>query len=241
MKVVILSDYDAVSEYACQRLVSRMEQTPKRPFVLGLPTGGTPVGMYRKIVEKRIDFSNIVTFNMDEYIGLSKDNANSFYHFMDENLYSKVNLSAANINIPDGTAADIERECAEYEKKIAEAGGIDLFFGGVGSNGHIAFNEPGSSFASQTRGIDLTAKTIRDNSRFFDNPDDVPKRAITVGIATILSAKELVFLATGENKAKAVKTAVEGEISEECPVTALRKHGNATLVIDRAAAALLQK
>jgi len=218
-----------------------MERTVRRPFVLGLPTGGTPIGMYRKIVEKHIDFSNIVTFNMDEYIGLSKDDANSFYCFMDENLYSKVNLPAANINIPDGTAADIERECAEYERKIAAVGGIDLFFGGVGSNGHIAFNEPGSSFASRTRGIDLTAKTIRDNSRFFDNPDDVPKRAITVGIATILSAKELVFLATGENKAKAVKTAVEGEISEECPVTALRKHGNATLVIDRAAAALLQK
>ena len=241
MKVVILSDYDAVSEYACQRLVSRMGQTTKRPFVLGLPTGGTPIGMYRKIVEKRVDFSNIITFNMDEYIGLSKDNASSFYHFMDENLYSKVNLPAANINIPDGTAADIERECAEYEKKIAAVGGIDLFFGGIGSNGHIAFNEPGSSFASRTRVIELTAKTIRDNSRFFDNPDDVPKRAITVGIATISAAKELVFLATGETKAMAVKTAVEGEISENCPVTALRKHDNATLVLDRAAAELLQK
>ena len=241
MKIVILPDYDAVSEYACARLIAKMGETVRRPFVLGLPTGGTPVGMYRKIAEKHIDFSNIITFNMDEYIGLSKDNVNSFYHFMDENLYSKVNLDPSHINIPDGTAADIERECAEYEKKITAAGGIDLFFGGVGSNGHIAFNEPGSSFSSRTRVIELTEKTIRDNSRFFADPSEVPKKAISVGIATILSARELVFLATGENKARAVKTAVEGEISEKCPVTALRKHGNATLVVDGKAAALLNR
>ncbi len=240
MKVIVLKDYEAVSEFSFQKLSEKLHENIGKKIVLGLPTGSTPLLFYKKISENELDFENVITFNMDEYVGLDKQNENSFYYFMNQNLYSKVNLKEQNINIPNGMAKDLTKECMDYEEKIKQAGGIDMFFGGVGSNGHIAFNEPYSSFNSVTRVQDLTLKTIKDNSRFFKSLEEVPKKALTVGISTIMSAKELIFMASGENKARAVFEAVKGEVSEACPVTVLQKHENAYLVVDEAAASLLK-
>lgn len=219
--------------------------TAEKPFVMGLPTGGTVVDFYANLrlfyKEHLLDFRHIVTFNMDEYVGLPQDHPQSYHSYMRQNLFSEVNIPPENTHILDGQAANLPLECAQYERAIRQAGGIHLFLGGVGRNGHIAFNEPGSSFDSRTRPVNLTAATIQANSRFFLNDvHRVPTQALTVGIGTILQAQELLFLASGPSKAGAVAQLCKPGLSEACPLTALKLHPHATLLADSAACALAE-
>lgn len=217
----------------------------QKPFVLGLPTGGTVVDLYANLrlfhKEKLLSFRHVVTFNMDEYVGLPQDHPQSYHSYMRQNLFDEVDILPQNIHILNGQAADLPAECAAYETAISQAGGIELFLGGVGRNGHIAFNEPGSPLNSRTRPVDLTPATIQANSRFFLNDiHRVPTRALTVGIATILQARELLFLASGPTKAQALARLAAPGISPQCPLTALKRHPHATLLADEAACASLQ-
>ena len=224
--------------------VASFAPSENKPFVLGLPTGATVVDMYRFLCEMysngQLDFSHIVTFNMDEYVGLTPDDPNSYHFYMREHLFKHVNLKPSNTHILDGLAADLQAVCDAYENSIRQAGGIRLFLGGVGRNGHLAFNEPGSAFTSRTRPVTLEPSTRQANSRFFNNDvSRVPAQALTVGIGTVLDAEELLFLASGEQKAQAVARLSQGEISPQWPITALKTHPNATLLVDEAAAAQL--
>lgn len=208
MRVIILDDYDLVSAYAARRVIEKINQanpTPENPFVLGLPTGSSPVGMYKQLVEAyregRVSFRNVVTFNMDEYVGLPEEHPESYHSFMRRNLFDHIDCPAENINILNGNAVDLAAECARYEAKIESYGGIDLFIGGIGPDGHIAFNEPFSSFLSRTRVKTLTTDTRIANARFFGgDPDQVPALALTVGVATVMSAREVMILANGHAK-----------------------------------------
>lgn len=215
------------------------------PFVLGLPTGSTPLGTYKELIRLykagKVSFANVVTFNMDEYVGLPEEHPESYHSFMWTNFFSHIDIKAENINILDGNAADLEKECAAYEAKIEAVGGIDLFMGGVGNDGHIAFNEPFSSMTSRTREMMLTEDTIIVNSRFFGGDTSlVPKTALTVGVGTILSSREVMILATGYPKARAVKEGVEGAYSHVWTITGLQTHPNAILVVDDAASTELK-
>lgn len=211
-----------------------------RPFVLGLPTGSTPLNTYNALIEYyrqgEVSFANVITFNMDEYVALSEDHPESYHSFMKNNFFSHIDIKAENINILNGNATDLIAECEAYEAKIVAAGGIDLFLGGVGSDGHIAFNEPYSSLNSRTRIKTLTEETIIANSRFFNGDvSKVPTTALTVGVATILSAKEVLILATGANKALAVQQCIEGAYNHKWTVTALQNHIAGILICDEAA------
>ena len=198
MRVIIESDYQALSQWAANYVASKINAanpTPEKPFVLGCPTGSSPLGMYKALIELnkqgKVSFQNVVTFNMDEYVGLPEDHPESYHTFMWKNFFNHIDIKKENVHILNGNAEDLEAECANYEKQIAEIGGIDLFMGGIGPDGHIAFNEPGSSLSSRTRIKTLTTDTIIANSRFFDNDvNKVPKTALTVGVGTVLSAKE---------------------------------------------------
>ena len=214
--------------------------TAERNFVLGLPTGGTAVEMYNNFIEmyrqQTLSFKNITTFNMDEYIGLPREHRESYHTYMHEKLFNHVDMDLSKVNIPDGNASDIPAECRSYEQKIKDAGGIDLFIGGVGENGHIAFNEPYSSLLSVTRDKQLDMNTLVANSRFFDNDvTQVPKSAITVGIKTLLEADEVLIMVKGDKKAFALRQCMEGAVSHEWPVTALQMHPKAIIVADDAA------
>jgi glucosamine-6-phosphate deaminase len=209
--------------------------------VLGLATGSTPVPLYQELIrlhkEEGLDFSTTITFNLDEYVGLPPTHDQSYRYFMNTQLFDHVNINKRNTHVPDGMAQDIEAHCLAYELMIEDVGGIDCQVLGIGSNGHIAFNEPGSSLASRTRALDLTENTIKDNSRFFDSIDDVPTRAITMGIGTILEADQIVMLASGANKVKAVAAALEGPVTVKVPASALQLHPNVTVVATADAAA----
>ncbi|MCH5179284.1 MAG: glucosamine-6-phosphate deaminase [Prevotellaceae bacterium] len=248
MRVIIKDDYAQVSKWAAEHVVEKINAfnpTKEKPFVLGLPTGSTPIGMYRNLVkayeEGRVSFKNVVTFNMDEYVGLAPTHDQSYHYFMHDNLFNHIDCPAENIHILNGLAEDLEAECAAYEAEIAKFGGIHLFIGGIGPDGHIAFNEPGSSFSSRTRIKTLTTDTIIANSRFFDNDvNKVPKLALTVGIATVMSAEEVMILANGHNKARALQQVVEGAISQMWPISCLQNHRHGILVTDEAACAELK-
>ena len=211
MRVIIESDYQALSQWAANYVASKINAanpTPEKPFVLGCPTGSSPLGMYKALIELnkqgKVSFQNVVTFNMDEYVGLPEDHPESYHTFMWKNFFNHIDIKKENVHILNGNAEDLEAECANYEKQIAEIGGIDLFMGGIGPDGHIAFNEPGSSLSSRTRIKTLTTDTIIANSRFFDNDvNKVPKTALTVGVGTVLSAKEVLIICNGHNKARA--------------------------------------
>ncbi len=242
MKLIITSHN--LGLWAASYVQHRVQATHKKPFVLGLPTGGTVVDMYAAlsalVKNGKLSFHDIVTFNMDEYVGLSPEHDQSYHYYMKHNLFDHVDALPEHIHILNGQASDLHAECENYEKAIVNAGGIDLFLGGVGRNGHLAFNEPGSAFTSHTRVMKLTDSTRQANSRFFNNDvSQVPTQALTVGIGTVLDAKELLFLANGEAKAQAVARLAEGEISEQWPITALKTHPHATLLIDDAAASAL--
>lgn len=214
--------------------------TPEKPFVLGCPTGSSPLGMYKELIDLNkkgiVSFQNVVTFNMDEYVGLPKEHPESYYSFMWNNFFSHIDIKPENTNILNGNAADLDAECARYEEKIKSYGGIDLFMGGIGPDGHIAFNEPGSSLTSRTRMKTLTHDTIIANSRFFNNDVNlVPKTALTVGVGTIMSARSVLLIVNGHNKARALKHGVEGGISQMWTISALQMHQKAIIVADEEA------
>ena len=220
--------------------IKKAKPTAKKPFVLGLPTGSTPLGVYKELIKlyqnKKISFEHVVTFNMDEYIGLSPDDKNSYHHFMYENFFNYININPKNIHILNGLTKDYAKECEDYENAIKAYGGINLMLGGIGTDGHIAFNEPFSSFASRTRIKTLAPSTIKDNSRFFDNDiTKVPTQALTIGIGTIMDAQEVIIMATGENKAEAIRSTIEEPINHKCPASILQMHRYGFIVCDEGA------
>ena len=243
MRLIIQQSYGKMSQWAAAYIVKRINEfqpTPEKPFVLGLPTGSTPIGTYKELIHLnrtgRVSFKNVVTFNMDEYIGIPENHPESYHTFMWSNFFSQIDIPAENVNLLDGNAPDLEQECRRYEDKIALYGGIDLFMGGIGPDGHIAFNEPGSSLNSRTRVKSLTTDTIIANSRFFGgNIDLVPKQALTVGVGTIMDAKEVLILANGHNKARALYHAVEGSVNHMWTISVLQMHPRGIIVCDDAA------
>lgn len=247
MRVIIKPDYENVSVWAAQYIANRINKfapTSDHPFVLGLPTGSTPLGVYRELIkmyqQNKVSFANVITFNMDEYVGLPADHPQSYHYFMFENFFNHIDIKKENIHILNGMAKDIEKECADYEQSILACGGIELFLGGIGEDGHIAFNEPFSSLSSRTRIKTLTSDTIKVNSRFFDNDiTQVPTTAMTVGVGTIMDAREVMILANGNKKAKAVYQGIEGAISHKWTITAMQNHKHGIIVCDDAAASLL--
>ena len=247
MRLIIEKNYDELSRWAANYVAARINEakpTPEHPFVLGCPTGSSPLGMYRRLIELhkagKVSFANVVTFNMDEYVGLPRDHKESYHSFMWNNFFSHIDIPAENVNILDGNAADPEAECRRFEEKMASYGGVDLFMGGVGPDGHIAFNEPGSSLTSRTRMKTLT-HTIIANSRFFEgNTDLVPKTALTVGVGTVMDARSVLLLVNGHNKARALRHGVEGGISQMWTISALQMHPKAIIVADEAACAELK-
>ena len=247
MRLIIQSDYEALSQWAANYIAAKIykTQTAEKPFVLGLPTGSSPLGTYKEMIKmnkgKFISFKNVITFNMDEYVGLPKAHPESYHSFMWNNFFSHINIKEENVNILNGNAPDLEAECADYEARIQKAGGIDLFLGGIGPDGHLAFNEPGSSLASRTRVKSLTTDTIIANSRFFGGDvNQVPKTALTVGIGTVMDAKEVLIVVNGHNKARALQQAIEGSINQMWTITALQMHPKGIIVCDEAACAELK-
>lgn len=240
MRLIIQPDYVTVSQWAANYVAAKILQfspTSEKPFVLGLPTGSSPIGMYRHLIklckDGIVSFENVITFNMDEYVGLTQDHPQSYHTFMWENFFQHVDVKNENVNILNGNAEDLEKECVDFEEKIKSVGGIHLFLGGIGSDGHIAFNEPASSFQSRTRQKTLTTNTILANSRFFDNDiNKVPKTALTVGVATIMDAKEVLIIVNGENKARALRHAVEEPMSQMWTISALQMHQHGMIVCD---------
>lgn len=240
MRLIIEPDYDKVSKWTAYYVADKIRKaspTAEKPFVLGLPTGSSPLGMYRELINLcrngEVSFANVITFNMDEYIGLPKNHPESYYSFMWNNFFSHIDIKKENVNILNGNADDLEAECERYEGKIKAIGGIDLFIGGIGPDGHIAFNEPGSSLTSRTRKKKLTTDTIIANSRFFDNNIDlVPKTALTVGVGTVLDAREVLVIVNGLGKARALRHAVEEGVSQMWTISALQLHPKGIIVCD---------
>ncbi len=241
MLVIVKENYDEMSKEAAKIVANRLRKKPN--LVLGLATGSTPIALYKELIRMHqnegLDFSKVTTFNLDEYIGLSTSHDQSYHYFMNENFFKHVNIDQRYIHIPDGKAQDIDAFCDWYEDRIKVCGGIDLQVLGIGSNGHLAFNEPGSSLGSRTRIKTLTEKTRKDNARFFTDFAEVPKYAITMGIGTIMDSKELIMLAYKANKADAVKSAVEGAITAMCPASIIQLHQRAYVIVDKDAASKL--
>jgi glucosamine-6-phosphate deaminase len=241
MRIVTVKDYEELSKKAANILASQITLKPNS--VLGLATGSTPVGAYRELVriykEGDINFNEIVTFNLDEYYGLDKENSQSYYYFMMENLFGHVNINKSNIYIPDGRAKDIDKECIDYENRIKQAGGIDLQLLGIGRNGHIGFNEPDVKFEAQTHLVTLDEDTIEANSRFFSAMEEVPRKAISMGIKTIMHSRKILLLASGEEKAETIKNMINGKITPELPASVLQLHPDVIVLLDEKAACKL--
>ncbi len=248
MRVLIHKDYDRMSRWTAAYIAERINSfapTKDKPFVLGLPTGSSPIGTYEELArlnnDAKVSFKNVVTFNMDEYVGIPEDHPESYHSFMQDNLFSRIDIREENINILNGNAGDLQAECEGYEKKIAKYGGIHLFLGGIGPDGHIAFNEPGSSLGSRTRVKTLTYDTIVANSRFFDNDvDKVPKLALTVGVRTVMDADEVVLIVNGHKKALALHHIIEGSVSHMWTASMLQLHEHGMVVCDEEATAELK-
>ena len=243
MRLIIQPDYHRLSEWAANYIVSKIHSfapTARTPFVLGLPTGSSPLGCYQALIrlyrEGKVSFKHVCTFNMDEYVGIPEDHPQSYHYFMFEHFFKHIDIQPQNIHILNGNAPDPEAECAAYEAKIRSFGQIHLFMGGVGPDGHIAFNEPGSSLTSRTRIKTLTTDTLHANARFFDNDHtQVPKTALTVGVGTVMDACEVLVLVNGHNKARALAQAVEGSVNQMWTITALQMHPKGIIVCDDAA------
>lgn len=244
MRLIIEPSYVELSKWSARYItnaINKFAPTAERPFVLGLPTGSTPIGTYQELIKAyvngEVSFKNVVTFNMDEYVGLAENHPQSYHYFMYSNFFDHIDIDKKNINILDGNAKDLSAECNRYEDKIMSMGGIDLFLGGIGSDGHIAFNEPFSSLQSRTRVKTLTEETIIANSRFFDEDvNQVPKTALTVGVATVMDAREVLVLANGASKATAIKMAVEFGVSHRWTVSAIQNHPRGIIICDETAA-----
>jgi glucosamine-6-phosphate deaminase len=240
MRILIQPNYEALSKWTAYYLAKKIKDfnpTPDKPFVLGLPTGSSPIGTYQNLVqlyeEGKVSFKNVVTFNMDEYVGIPEDHPESYHYFMQHHLFSRVDIPSENINILDGNAKNLNFECLRFEEKIKEKGGIDLFLGGIGPDGHIAFNEPGSSLSSQTRIKTLTLDTRIANSRFFGNdPNKVPHTALTVGVGTVMAADEVVIIISGYNKARALRKGVEEGVNHMWTVSMLQLHKHGIIICD---------
>ncbi|HHZ03302.1 MAG TPA: glucosamine-6-phosphate deaminase [Tissierellia bacterium] len=241
MEVIIKDNYEEVSQLAAEYLINTVKS--KNNAVLGLPTGSTPMGMYRIVIEtykdNNISFKDVTTFNLDEYVGLDKNHESSYSYYMDKNFFSHIDIKKENTYIPNGVAKDMEEECNLYENLIRERGPIDILFLGIGPNGHIGFNEPNDFFEPHTHLVKLTEDTILANSRFFDNMESVPKKAITMGMKSILSAKKIVMLATGEAKSDAILKSIKGKVTPQVPGSILQLHNNVTFILDKDAAKYL--
>ena len=240
MRVIIQPNYIGISQWTANYIIKKINNfapTKDKPFVLGLPTGSTPIGVYKELIKaynnKQVSFKNVVTFNMDEYVGIPQNHPESYYSFMHANFFDHVDVPFENINILNGNAPNLEEECSRYEEKIKSYGGINLFMGGIGPDGHIAFNEPGSSLSSRTRQKTLTLDTIIANSRFFDNDiNQVPKLALTVGVGTVLDSKEVLIIVNGHGKARALRHAIEESINHMWTISALQMHPKGIIVCD---------
>lgn len=240
MRIVIHKNYETLSKWVADYVVNKIKKanpTPEEPFVLGLPTGSSPLGTYKEFIKLyeagSISLKNVITFNMDEYVGIPEDHPQSYHYFMLKNFFDHIDIPKENTNILDGNAPDLEKECLEYEEKIKDVGGIDLFLGGIGPDGHIAFNEPGSSLTSRTRVKTLRYDTIRANSRFFDNDlTKVPKIALTVGVGTVMDAHEVLVIINGYKKARALKQVVNEGVNHMWTVSILQFHQQAIIVCD---------
>jgi glucosamine-6-phosphate deaminase len=243
MRVVILKNAEDVSLRAAEIIANLVRRRPQS--VLGLATGSTPLATYQRLIEltkaKQLSFSRVTTFNLDEYVGLSAEHPHSYHSFMRTHFFQHIDIDPTAWHVPDGLASDYEATSQQYEQKIIDAGGIDLQLLGIGTDGHIAFNEPGSSLASRTRIKALTEQTRRDNARFFSSLADVPKLAISMGIGTILDARRILLLATGASKANAVRAFIEGPVTSQITASSLQLHPIATVVLDEAAAQWLQR
>ncbi|MBN2189677.1 MAG: glucosamine-6-phosphate deaminase [Candidatus Aureabacteria bacterium] len=241
MKVIICGNYSELSIKAADIMEKLIRAKPA--IVLGLATGSTPLGLYKELIKRNkegiISFKKCRSFNLDEYVGLSSGDAQSYRYFMEKNLFDHIDIEKSNTFVPDGQASDIDAYCRWYEQKIQKAGGIDIQVLGLGGDGHIAFNEPGSAFDSRTRVQKLAPQTIEDNSRFFNSMDDVPRLAITMGIGTIMEARKILLLVSGAKKSLIVKKCLEAPVSEKYPASIIQKHPDAVVVLDREAASLL--
>jgi len=242
MRLIIQSEAVSVAKWSAVYIARRINESTKLsiPFVLGLPTGSTPLGTYKELIELykkgKVTFKNVITFNMDEYVGIPREHPQSYHSFMWNNFFSHIDILPENVNILNGNAVDLKSECADYENRISVAGGIDLFLGGVGADGHIAFNEPGSSLSSRTRDKALNQDTIMVNSRFFGNDvNKVPRYALTVGVGTVMDSKEVLILVTGHNKSRALHKAIEGGVNHMWTISALQLHSNGLIVCDESA------
>lgn len=241
MNVLIYNTEEQIGIAAGNYMCGQVLQKPNS--VLGLATGSTPLKPYSQMIELYrkgvVDFSKVTTFNLDEYVNLDVNDKNSYHSFMHENLFDHINIPAENINFLDGNAKDPEEECRRYEEKIKAAGGIDIQLLGIGSNGHIAFNEPADCFQRWSHVVTLKESTVKDNSRFFKSIDEVPTQALTMGIGSIMQAKKILIIAIGENKAKAIKQLIDGNVTPMCPASVLQFHTDVTLMLDKAAASLI--
>jgi|SRR5471030_780106 len=241
MRIIIVENYEEMSKKAATMVAS---QTILKPdSILGLATGDTPTGMYQELIKlyknKEIDFSETKTFNLDEYYGINKENNQSYYYYMMNNFFEHININKENINMPNGIAENIDKECKAYEERISQAGGIDIQVLGIGGNGHIGFNEPGVSFEAETHLVELDSKTIEANSRFFESIEEVPTKAVSMGIKTIMHSKKIILLASGIAKAEAIANAVNGKISSEVPASILQLHKDVTIIVDKEAGSKL--
>ena len=242
MNLRVVNSYEELSKVAASEFSKVIKEKPDA--ILGLATGGSPIGMYKELIKmyenKELDFSKITTVNLDEYIGLNPEHSQSYRYFMNDNLFNHINIDVANTFVPNGLAKDLEVECKEYDKRIIELGGIDIQLLGVGNNGHIAFNEPDEHLSAGTHVISLTENTIEANARFFDNIDDVPRTAITMGVGGIMKAKKIILIASGESKAEAIKGLFSGKITTENPASMLQMHRDVTVIVDKEAAKLIE-
>lgn len=238
MTIYITDSYEEMSRQAAYLLAGQIRLNPRS--VIGLATGDTPIGMYRELIrmnkEENLDFSEITTFNLDEYYPIEKDNLQSYFYYMMEKFFEHINISKEGIHIPNGAAEDVMLECISYEKKIAEKGNIDMQVLGIGPNGHIGFNEPDVKFEAITHLVTLDEKTINANARFFNSIEEVPTKAISMGIKTIMQSSKILLLVSGKNKAKVIREAIYGKITPELPASILQLHSNVTIIMDNEAA-----
>lgn len=243
MNVLVFDSEEQIGIAAGYYMCGQVLQKPSS--VLGLATGSTPIKAYDHMIklynQGAVDFSSVTTFNLDEYVKLDVNDKNSYHSFMYSNLFNHINIPDKNINFLDGNADDLEKECKEYEKRIKNSGGIDIQLLGIGSNGHIAFNEPADSFQRWSHVVKLKESTIKDNSRFFNSESEVPTHAVTMGIGSIMQAKRILIIAIGEKKAKAIKQVINGNVTPDCPASVLQFHKDVTLMLDKGAACLINK
>lgn len=242
MRLIVTKNYEELSKIAAEEFAKVVIEKPTA--VLGLATGGSPVGMYKELIAKcknnELDFSKCTSINLDEYIGLNPEHEQSYRNFMNTNLFNHVNINKDRTFVPNGLAQNLEEECKNYDNKIEELGGIDVQLLGIGNNGHIAFNEPGDELSAGTHIISLTESTIEANARFFDSIDEVPRKALTMGLGGIMKAKKIILIASGEGKAEAIKGLFSGKITTENPATMLQMHRDVVVIVDEAAAKLIK-